>query len=246
MALRISKRSWRRAASRARCCAHFTFETATAARMPMIVTTTSSSMRVKPFCLLTFIGSPFVVVGLAVERQRRRRRVDLEDVVALADAGGIGLVVVSADPPFVFPGHRVDEVALAQEADDLAVSELYWLGQLLELLRPLALAHQRRVLHAVRRRDHAQLVVPVDGLGDAAQALAQLDLLLPPDPERQHREGDRGENGHDPHDGDEHGDGEASPAAAEHRHCTLAWPPETVEATVSPRPFFSPGVSMTR
>src|SRR5436305_9670466 len=108
MALRISKRSWRRAASRARCCAHFTLEMATPARMPMIVTTTISSMRVKPcwrrflqasllpsaFCLLRFIGSPFAVFGLAVERQRRRRRVDFEDVVGLADAGRVGLVVV--------------------------------------------------------------------------------------------------------------------------------------------------------
>src|SRR5947199_4895781 len=48
MALRISKRSWRRADSRARCCAHFTLETATPARMPMIVTTTINSINVKP------------------------------------------------------------------------------------------------------------------------------------------------------------------------------------------------------
>src|SRR5947207_13323255 len=125
MALRISKRSWRRAASRARCCAHFTFETATAARMPMIVTTTSSSMRVKPFCLLPFIGSPFVVVGLSVERQRRRRRVDLEDVVGLAEAGRVWLVVVCEDPPLLFPDHLVDVVALAQVAYVRAVSVIF-------------------------------------------------------------------------------------------------------------------------
>src|ERR1043166_8967902 len=58
MALRISKRSWRRADSRARCCAHFTLEMATPARMPMIVMTTISSTRVKPFDLRRVMGAP--------------------------------------------------------------------------------------------------------------------------------------------------------------------------------------------
>src|ERR1051326_1053534 len=223
MALRISNRSWRSADSRARCCAHFTLEMATPARMPMIVTTTISSISVKTCCV------------------RRRRGVNVEHVVRLADARRVGLVGVGEDSPIILAGHRIDQIALAQQAHDLAVAELDRLRQLLELLRPLALAHQRRFLDAVRRREHAQLVVAVDGLDDPAQPLAQLDLLLPPDAERQHGQRDRGEDADDGHDRDELRDGESSVF-----HSTFAWPPETVDATFSPRPFFSPGLSMTR
>src|ERR1043165_5714066 len=244
MALRISKRSWRRADSRARCCAHFTLEMATPARMPMMVTTTINSMRVNPCWrdLRVFMGaSPFVVVGLAVERQRRRRRVHLERIVGRADAARLGVVLVGEHTPFLVAGHRVDEVALAEEADDLAVAELDRLGQRLEVLRPLALPDRRRLLDAVRRLHQAQVVVPVDGLGDPAQPLAQLDLLLPPDAERQHRDGHGGEDADDGHDGDQLGDGEAAVS-----HSTFARPPETVDATASPRMFLMWGSSITR
>src|ERR1044071_1453141 len=131
-------RSWKRlsfsAASAAFRCANLTLTIATAARMPMIVTTTISSMREKPFCERCFIGSPFVVMRFAVQGERGRSRMHFEYVVAVGHRG-VGIVGGRERDPLFAAGHRVDEITLADETDRLSIRHLHALEQLVEIFR---------------------------------------------------------------------------------------------------------------
>src|SRR5207244_2668533 len=129
---------------------------------------------------------------------------------------GVGVrfvgVVVHAEPdPVALSGHRIDQVTLAEQANIVAVVQFDRLGQLLEVFRIVALPEVGRLLHAGRiaGRLQTEVVVLIDGAGEASQALAQLDLLLAPDAERRDGHGHGGKDADDRHDGDQFGDGES-------------------------------------
>src|SRR5260221_2383798 len=269
MAPRISRRSAFNAASRALVCAFFTLAMAMPARIPMIVTTTISSMSVNPRCsrrdrrgirgdrrallpawvvwvviscsaFVVSIGSPFVVVRLAVEGQRGGLRVHLEDVVGGGDRRAVGFRSRGENGPFRFAGHRVDQIALPEQAYELAVAQFDRLGQLFEVLRIGVLRDDGRNLDAVRTRSHPQVVIAVDGLGDPAQPGPEVDLLLPADAEADDRQGHRSEDRDHGDDRDQFGDRESPAGCGVSAHdrpaqSTFARPPTTWAVTVSPR-----------
>jgi hypothetical protein len=151
--------------------------------------------------------------------------VHLEDVVAVGHRR-LGIVRRGQRDPFFAAGHGVDEVALADQADGLAVRHLHALEQFLEVLRIAVgaeglhlcrthsagwLAGHAALLLLLTRRHlpHGhELLVLVDGVRDLAQPVLQLDLFLPPQAEACHRQGDRGQDADDRHDGDQFGDRE--------------------------------------
>src|SRR5258706_2233137 len=173
---------------------------------------------------------------------------NLVDILAVARLH-VGVVVGGEGVPFRLAGHRIDEVSHAEQTDFLAAIELDRFGQLFQILRPWSLLEVLRVLHAGRtvRRLRAELVVAIDRFGDPAQALMQLDLLLPPDAEVGQGHGHGGEDSDDRDDGDQLRDGEAgaSGGAAIHQS-TFARPPDTDALTSVPLPLVRLGFSSTR
>ena len=135
---------------------------------------------------------------------------DLEHLFGVA-VRFVGIVVQSEGDPIVFTGHGIGQIALAEQADGVAVVQLDRLGQLVEILRIGSLAEVGLLLDAdgIVGRPQAQVVILIDGVGDAAQPLAQLDLLLPADAEGGDGHGHGRKNADDGHDGDQFGNGES-------------------------------------
>src|SRR5438105_12408804 len=229
---------------------------------------------------------PFVVVRLSVESARVRFRVHLENVVAIR-RGRVGIVSVRERVPLVLSGHRIDEIAVAQQPDHFCVVELDRLRELVERFWIIALAKIRRFLDRAGSLRVAQFFVLIDRIRNFAEPLMQLDFFLPPDAKRGDRHSHRGEDTDDRCDRDEFCDCETARAHCHPErsegpgwcgrctkrtrsrppappgpsltlgvtaalsmtcsaHSTFARPPETSEATNSPRSFFRLGLSTTR
>src|SRR5689334_22872948 len=112
--------------------------------------------------------SPLVVMGLAVERGGGRLGVNIEHIVA-ASRLLVGIVAGAELDPLLLAGHRINEIAVAKEADLLVVHQLDRFGQVLQVLWIVGLADGGLVLDA---SGDAEVVVVVDGVGDLAQMLA--------------------------------------------------------------------------
>src|SRR6185436_9052213 len=122
-----SRRVWRlvlSTASLARRGTSFKAGMAMVARMPMMATTMISSRRVKPcsshrrvccFRMILPSGVPRLPLAVrhAIQPDSVRQRVDVIDVLS-APGGGVGLILVAAQPPFVLPGHRIEGNAAQQ------------------------------------------------------------------------------------------------------------------------------------
>src|SRR5205814_679273 len=114
--------------------------------------------------------------------------------------------------------------------------------QILQALRILALSDRDLILDAAV---HAQVVVVVDGLGDAAQPVVQIDFLLAPEAETRHRQRERGENGDDRADRDQFRDRKTTLPPQMH-HSTFVFPPATADITSTPFASRKAGFSITR
>src|SRR6185436_9982952 len=174
------------------------------ARMPTMAMTMISSSRVKPrsvswHCWIRFrmvlpSGVPRLPLPVrhVIQSDAVRQRVDVIDVLS-APGGGVGLVLVAAQPPFALPGHRVEGNAAQQ---------LELLVHLSDDLHPL---HQdlqlgRIAFRAQVHRNQAHVAVPlvlVDRVAHVAQRRAQLHLLGPPRGELGDRQGHGGEDHQD-------------------------------------------------
>src|ERR1051326_9465461 len=134
--------------------------------------------------------SPFVVMRLAVERERGRRGVHVEDVIS-ASILFVGIITRAELDPLLVVRHRIDDVAVAQQTELLSVELLDRLRQILDALRPFALSDRWRIFQLPV---DAQVVVVVDRFGDTAQVFVELDLFLPAKAKPRDGQRDRGKD----------------------------------------------------